>query len=145
MWQVIVTTKCHCRLLQQIKAKVMFLQVSVCPQGEYLGRYPPWAGTPLWPGTPPDQVHPPGQGRPPPGDGWRCGRYASYWNAFLFWWKFWLRCHIFVTRVVGKCDNKVNTSFIVTFLLPKKGEKMWWQVKILNWLRYTELFPKTNS
>ena len=41
--------------------------------------------------TPPDQVHPPwtrytptpGPGTPP-GDGYCCGRYASYWNAFLF-------------------------------------------------------------
>ena len=37
-------------------AKVMFLHVSVCPQGEYLGRCPPGryprAGTPApWPGT----------------------------------------------------------------------------------------------
>ena len=43
----------------------MFLHVSVCPQGEYLGRYTPWAGTP-WAGIhPPGQVHPPG--RYPPG------------------------------------------------------------------------------
>ena len=41
-------------------AKVMFLHMSVCPQGEYLGRYTPWAGI-----HPPGQVHPPG--RYPPG------------------------------------------------------------------------------
>ena len=65
--------------------------------------------TPLGPGTPPwdkvhptDQVHPPGPGTPPqtrytrldqvpprtrytpPRYGYCCGRYASYWNAFLF-------------------------------------------------------------
>ena len=49
-------------------AKVMFLHVSVCPQGEYLGRYPPgtrYTPSPLGPGTPPrpgthpqHQVHP---------------------------------------------------------------------------------------
>ena len=41
---------------------------------------------------PPDQVHPPGPGTPPdpgtppprPRYGHCCGRYASYWNAFLF-------------------------------------------------------------
>ena len=72
---------------------------------EYLGRYTPLPRdlahppgtrytprtryTPLGPGTPPetrytprDQVHPPGTRYT--GDGWRCGRYASYWNAFLF-------------------------------------------------------------
>ena len=48
---------------------------------------PPGPGTP-WPGTPqsrpPQTRHPPGPGSPPPpGDGYCCGRYAS-WNAFLF-------------------------------------------------------------
>ena len=50
-------------------------------------RYPPGTRyiTPLGPGTSPpragtptDQVHP-----PPPRYGHCCGRYASYWNAFL--------------------------------------------------------------
>ena len=90
-------------------AKVMFLHVSVCPQGGST-----WAGTPLTRYTPttpsgtrynprdqvypPDQVHPPpsetrytplGPGTPPgtsttQGDGYCCGRYASYGNTFLF-------------------------------------------------------------
>ena len=62
-------------------------------------RYTPRADTPLGPGThPQDQVHPPGTrytpwdqvhplgpGTPPlPRYGHCCGRYASYWNAFLF-------------------------------------------------------------
>ena len=47
--------------------KVMFSQVSVCPQG---GVQPPS----LWTDTPP----------PPPSDGRCSGRYASYWSAFLF-------------------------------------------------------------
>ena len=68
------------------------------PQGRYTPRagtpwdqvHPPGPGTP--PGTrytprtrypPPGQVHPPGPGTPP-ADGYCCGRYASYWNAFLF-------------------------------------------------------------
>ena len=49
------------------------------------------ADTP-WEQTPPEQIppreqalprsrHPP---PPPPADGYCCGRYASYWNAFLF-------------------------------------------------------------
>ena len=131
-------------------AKVMFSQVSVCPQGEYLvkyplrqvhapgryiplgrytpgqvhpqagtlpGRYPPrqvhpGSGTP--PGQvlpkagppPPQQVHPSGAGTAPwagtplPGQvpptvhaGIRStsGRYASHWNAFLSWLKFYPR------------------------------------------------------
>ena len=54
-----------------------------------------WPGTP--PGTrytpwnqvhPPDHVHPPDQ-VPPPRYGYCCGRYASYWNAFLFGQSIW--------------------------------------------------------
>ena len=44
--------------------KVMFSQVSVCPQG--------------------GGVHPPGQTPPDSSDGHYSGRYASYWNAFLY-------------------------------------------------------------
>ena len=51
-------------------AKVMFLHVSVCPRGEYLGRCPPRPGTPSWEAhplgstphlgsTPPLEAHPP--------------------------------------------------------------------------------------
>ena len=45
-------------------------------------RHPPRAGTPL-------EQAPPGAGTNPeqafpPADGYCCGRYASYWNAFLF-------------------------------------------------------------
>ena len=60
-------------------AKVMFFHPSVIlfTGGEYLGRYPPRTRY-----TPPDQV-PPRPGTPPE-DGYCCGRYASYWNAFLF-------------------------------------------------------------
>ena len=64
-------------------AKVMFLQASVCPQGGggwclpqcMLGCHPlPGADTPTPEETP-----------PPRADGHCCGRYASYWNAFLLW------------------------------------------------------------
>ena len=48
----------------------------------------------------------------------------------VFWSKPWLCCHIFVAYQVGKCDNKVNTSFVVTFSLPLE-RKMWPQVKML--------------
>ena len=48
-----------------------------------------------WDTTPPQSRHPPSRSRHPqeqthppthPGDGHCCGRYASYWNAFLFYW-----------------------------------------------------------
>ena len=61
-----------------------------------------WDTKPLWEAHPlprnthppeahPLEAHPPEAHTPPPreaytplGDGCRCGRYASYWNAFLF-------------------------------------------------------------
>ena len=46
----------------------------------HAGIHPP-ADTPL--GRHPLDRHPPGQTPPPPADGYCCGRYASYWNAFL--------------------------------------------------------------
>ena len=44
---------------------------------------PPGADTPLPKQTPPGSRHPP-QEQTPSQDGYCCGRYASYWNAFLF-------------------------------------------------------------
>ena len=64
-------------------AKVMFLQVSVCPQGVGVsasmhgGIHTPSPGADI----PPEQIPP---GADSPRDGHCCGRYASYWNAFLF-------------------------------------------------------------
>ena len=48
-----------------------------------LGADPPEPGTPLDQAPPSESRHPPGPGIPP-ADGYCCGRYASYWNAFLF-------------------------------------------------------------
>ena len=98
------------------------LHVSVCPRGGGLpGQVhpPPKQGTPLSGSryTPQDQVHPPGTrytpprytprdqvhasgtrySPPPPRDGYCCRRYASYWNAFLFF-------------IVHHCEKK-NISF----------------------------------
>ena len=50
----------------EVWGKVISLQVCVCPQGGCLVR-----------GGVPD-------GDPRPPNGYCCGRYASYWNAFLF-------------------------------------------------------------
>ena len=82
----------------------LFLQVSVCPEEKYLGRYISWAGThpgqvhplcrytpgqvhtPLA-GTPPLGRYPPGRYTHPPavhaGIWSTSGQYASHWNAFL--------------------------------------------------------------
>ena len=80
-------------------SKVMFLQVSICPGGFASvhagianpppGRPPreqtPWEQTPAAADRPPmEQIHPP----PLPSACWETrptsGRYASYWNAYLF-------------------------------------------------------------
>ena len=41
------------------------------------------AGTHSGAGTPPIRRHPPGAGTFPPADGYCCGQYVSYWNAFF--------------------------------------------------------------
>ena len=47
-----------------------------------LGRHPPWADTPVGRQPPPQQT--PGQTPLPPANSYCSGRYAPYWNAFLF-------------------------------------------------------------
>ena len=82
---------------QRSWAKVMFLQACVCPRGGGVSASvhagiptpPPWADAPPPPGAdPPQSRHPPGPGSPPPEADCSIrltsGRYASYWNAFLF-------------------------------------------------------------
>ena len=100
---------------QRSWAKVIFSQACVCPQRGLpqcmLGYTPPpqeqeqtppmeadtpWRQTPPGADTPPRSRHPPGadtpppRSRPPPGAAdssirSTSGRYASYWNAFLYW------------------------------------------------------------
>ena len=54
----------------EVVAKVMFLQVCVCPQGGgCLPQCMLGCQTPPRPGNPPDQADPPRHGRPPPGPG----------------------------------------------------------------------------
>ena len=71
--------------------KVMFLHLEGerCnppgrhPPGHPPRQTPPWTDTHSLPGkTSPLDRHPPS--RPPPPDGHCSGRYASYWNLFLF-------------------------------------------------------------
>ena len=109
----------------EVVAKVMFLQVSVCPQGGEVvclsacwddphlpppgpgtgqtppqgpGRHPPGPGRTHSP--PPHQAdtHPPDQADPPPEADSSIrstsGRYASYWNAFLFSYHFMFKMHV---------------------------------------------------
>ena len=83
---------------QRSCGKVMFSQASVimftgggCMPSMHWGRHPPGrhplgrhspGQTPPWADTSPGQTSPPGK-HPPP-DGYCSGRYASYWNAFLY-------------------------------------------------------------
>ena len=69
-------------------AKVMFLHLSVCPQGGLpqcmMGyHYHPREQSPREQASPPEQAPTPQEQAPPPADSYCCGRYASYWNAFL--------------------------------------------------------------
>ena len=58
-------------------AKVMFSQGGGGSALVHAGIPPPWEAPPPGKHTPPGSTS-------PRGDGCRCGRYASYWNAFLF-------------------------------------------------------------
>ena len=77
----------------EVAAKVMFLQVCVCPQGGRVSASV-HVGMPC-PPPPTRQTPPPRLRRTPPPGSRRStsGRYASYWNAFLlgiffpFCWK----------------------------------------------------------
>ena len=69
----VITVRCE---------KVMFSQVFVCPQVH--GRR---GGGKFY--------NPPGRQTPPPTDSHYSGRYASYWNAFLFNFAFAISAHIY--------------------------------------------------
>ena len=94
---------------QRSWAKVIFSQASVCPQGGVClsacwdippqqhhpppSRHPPGADTPRTRYAPPGPDPPPGSRPPREADSSirsTSGRYASYWNAFLFnkGWRF---------------------------------------------------------
>ena len=65
---------------QRSWAKVIFSQTSVCPRG---------VSASVHAGIYPESTHPPDQTPPPPREAdlsirSTSGRYASYWNAFLF-------------------------------------------------------------
>ena len=82
-----------------------------CPQGggvhrHTLGRHPS-ADTPL-------NRHPPGRhtylGRHPRVDGYCCGRHASYWNAFLFYFLHLLQSKVKYHRKWFRFDGNLLTS-----------------------------------
>ena len=61
------------------------VHVGIQPPVPPLGADTPGTRHPLGPGTLPRTRHPSGtRHHPLPADGYCCGRYASYWNAFLF-------------------------------------------------------------
>ena len=76
----------------------------------------PWADTPQEQTPPradtPLEQTPPGSRPPPPRDGHCCGRYASYWNAFLF-------CEMYFEAVKKKFRQNRQTNIVTheTFVL----------------------------
>ena len=72
---------------------------------------PPGKHTPLGKHTPSREAH------PPPGNGCRCGRYASYWNAFLFLFNFeWRRAKTKLTILPFLyCTEIVKKPFRIKF------------------------------
>ena len=92
-WSVKILV-CELITVRNEVAKVMFLHLSV-----HRGSASVHAGIPS-----PGRGHPPDQAPPPPGvgtplaDGYCCGRYASYWNAFLL--KVMLRSQLVVVVIL---------------------------------------------
>ena len=94
--------------------KVMFSQVSLCPQGGGVHPLPRQKIDTPW-----EDIHTPRQtplmGRPPPplptADGHCSGRYASYWNAFLF-----------TCRKQSSKIAQVHRIFFALFLATYNGE-----------------------
>ena len=82
---------------------------------------------------PPQGAHTPGS-RHPPGadtplrDGHCCGRYASYWNAFLLVLKMRLRCcwSLLFRPVLRKCNNnRRNDSLLSTSIGSPSHRQVW--------------------
>ena len=96
-------------------AKVMFLHLSVCPRGG--GSASVHAGIPTLPlplgADPHGSRHPPGADTPP-ADGYCCGRYASYWNAFLF-----IDNNAFRFQCSGFAHKQWTYTEILSFQAPK--------------------------
>ena len=95
---------------------VMFLHVSVILStgGGVSGRPPgqtpphPWADTLPWANTPPPRAD-----TLPPRDGHCSGRYASYWNAFLFFVNsFTIRSRKQYNGFVIPCKTHVDMVFL---------------------------------
>ena len=105
-------------------SKVMFSQVSVCPQGEclphcMLGYTPPLgpeADTPQADTPPADTPHPVHTGIRSTN-----GRYASHWNAFLFDFKMKQKFCKGSTTLALLCEKYWTVDFCV----------IWWLVKCI--------------
>ena len=48
----------------------------------------------------------------------KCCLSCSDISCFFLWYRLWLCSDSFVAYRVGKCDNNINTSFVVIFTLP---------------------------
>ena len=91
-------------------------------QGEPPARRPPWQGEPPQQGEPPWQGDPPRQGEPPPPGRETplpairsmSGRYASYWNAFLYLNVFQLTTSV-VTKIFTSVANLSSGPIITLF------------------------------
>ena len=108
----------------EVVAKVIFLQVSVCPQGGRVSAsvhagmpYPPPDGEPPRMENPPGWRTPPG-GEPPPPEAdssirSTSGRYASYWNAYLFLKSYCEKSQFWPIGGAAHVTNNSNGPFIL--------------------------------
>ena len=106
-----------------------------------LGYHPPGADTPPpRADTPREQTLPhPGADTPPPRYGHCCGRYASYWNAFLF------ILYLFIDRSYCSMsvpnENADDVSYLFSSCVQKKRKKQRGSLG-LDWLFEPKVFSQ---
>ena len=102
----------------EVWGKVIRSQASVCPQGvcgRHYCRQTPLGQTPWW--THSLVRHPPGRHPtdPAPRNGHWSGRYASYWNAFLFLHQIRWILIVSIYHVVNKFVEKVEMKVVIKY------------------------------
>ena len=89
-----------------------------------------WDTTPPPPGAdpsgsrhPPKQTPPSREQTPPPADGYCCGRYASYWNAFFFF--IFAVCHINDQVSINVLlDNTYNSNIYRDYMVKDNNGRL---------------------
>ena len=77
-----------------------------------------WSQEGLLPGACPMET-------PPPKDGYCCGQYTSYWNAFLFKWDFTTVCCVFLLLANKVWGKVIFSQACVKNSVHRGGARSW--------------------